>query len=82
MSEQFKVNHYKNPGGEKALDFVVNINTTPPNYSSMFENCFTLRFCTQLMSDKSHLCQRNIFSGIYGYYQMMRQFFFVLQFLL
>ena len=58
-----KASHSKKPGREKAQNFTVGINITPPNYSSISGNCFNLLFCTQLMSDTSYWSQQNTFSG-------------------
>ena len=53
----------KKPCREKAQNFTVGINITPSNYSFMSGNCFSLLFCTQLMSNTSYWSQQNILSG-------------------
>ena len=54
ISEYSKVNHSKNTGREEALNFTVDINITPQNYSFMSENCFKKLFCTHLISGTSY----------------------------
>ena len=58
--EHSKGAHSKHRFRENALK--LGMKSTPPKYLFTSENFFKLPFCTQLMSDTSHLSQQNIFS--------------------